>query len=250
MLVLLWALGLFFWRGGEPRRARLTLITAELGTVVVLAWTALIAPLLISYLGPIFDIAANQLLTAIDGSGATREVGAASNGDAAPTWQVMVMFGSIALWCVMLLPAAWRAWRRGSLGPTRARYVPLGIAVAYPALQLARVVPSAAEVADRASTFVTMAMALVVAAWIAPRLHTFGSYVVPGLLVLILGGTLLGSGPDWQRVPGPYLAGAEQRSVDAETIAVAQWVGRVPARATPTWPPTRRSAGCCPTSRR
>ena len=52
MLVLLWLLALFFWRGGEERRARLTLITAELATVVVLAWTAIIAPLLISYLGP------------------------------------------------------------------------------------------------------------------------------------------------------------------------------------------------------
>ncbi len=31
MLVLLWLLALFFWRGGEERRARLTLITAELG---------------------------------------------------------------------------------------------------------------------------------------------------------------------------------------------------------------------------
>ena len=54
----------------------------------------------------------------------------------------------------MLVPAAWRAWRHGSLGPTRARYVPLVIAVIYPCLQLARFAPSAAEVADRASTFV------------------------------------------------------------------------------------------------
>ena len=125
----------------------------------------------------------------------------------------------------MLAPAAWRAWRRGSLGPTRARYVPLAIAVVYPCLQLARFAPSAAEVADRASTFVTMAMALVVGAWLAPRIQTFGALVVPGLVVLILGGTLIGSGPDWQRVPGPYLAGAEQRSIDAETVAVAQWAG-------------------------
>ena len=82
------------------------------------------------------------------------------------------MAGSILLWMAMLVPAAWRAWRRGSLGPTRARYVPLVIAVIYPALQLARFAPSAAEVADRASTFVTMAMALVVAAWLAPRIQT------------------------------------------------------------------------------
>jgi hypothetical protein len=224
VLILIWLLGLFFWRGGETRRARLTLLTAELGTVVVLAWTALIAPLLIDYLRPIFDVASSELLTALDGGG-SREIGV-SAGTPTPTWELMVMAGSIVVWCLMLAPAAWRAWRRGSLGPTRARYVPLVIAAAYPVLQLARFAPSAAEVADRASTFVTMAMALVVAAWLAPRLQTFGTLVVPGLIILILGGTLIGSGPDWQRVPGPYLAGAEQRSIDAETVAVSQWAGK------------------------
>jgi hypothetical protein len=224
VLVLLWLLALFFWRGGEERRARLTLITAELATVVVLAWTAIIAPLLISYLGPIFDVAKSQILTAIDGSGGTRDIGGAP-GTPTPTWELMVMAGSIMLWGLMLLPSAWRAWRRGSLGPTRARYVPLAIAVIYPVLQLARFVPSAAEISDRASTFVTMAMALVVAAWLAPRIQTFAALVVPGLVILILGGTLIGSGPDWQRVPGPYLAGAEQRSIDSESVAVAQWAG-------------------------
>jgi hypothetical protein len=224
VLVLLWLLALFFWRGGEGRRARLTLVTAEIATVVVLAWTAIIAPLLISYLQPIFDVASSQLLTALDGNGA-REVGTSTDGTPTPTWELAVMACSILLWMLMLVPAAWRAWRRGSLGPTRARYVPLVIAVAYPCLQLARFAPSAAEVADRASTFVTMAMALVVGAWLAPRVHTFSALVVPGLVLLILGGTLIGSGPDWQRVPGPYLAGAEQRSVDSETVAVAQWAG-------------------------
>jgi len=224
VLGMIWVLALFFWRGGEERRAKLTLITAELATVVVLAWTAVIAPLLISYLGPIFDVATSQLLTALDGSG-SRDIGSAGDGTKTPTWELMVMAGSILLWVLMLIPAAWRAWRHGSLGPTRARYVPLAIAVAYPCLQLARVVPSAAEVADRASTFVTMAMALVVAAWLAPRIQAFGALVVPGVVLLILGGTLIGSGPDWQRVPGPYLAGAEQRSVDSETVAVAQWAG-------------------------
>jgi hypothetical protein len=223
-LVVLWLLALFFWRGGEDRRARLTLVTAEVATVVVLAWTAVIAPLLVSYLGPIFDGASSQLLTALDGKGA-REVGASTDGTPTPTWELMAMAGSILLWMAMLVPAAWRAWRRGSLGPTRARYVPLAIAVAYPALQLARFAPSAAEVADRASTFVTMAMALVVAAWLAPRVQQFSALVVPGLVLLILGGTLIGSGPDWQRVPGPYLAGAEQRSIDSESVAVAQWAG-------------------------
>ena len=71
------------------------------------------------------------------------------------------------------------------------------------------------------------ATALVVGAWAATRIDRVGLRVgVPVAVVVLLGGALLGSGSDWQRVPGPYLAGAEQRSVDAETMAVAQWSSR------------------------
>ena len=66
VLAALWALVILFSRTKEPRRFRLTLITAELATIVVAAWTAVIAPLLIDYLRPIFNIATNELLTAAD----------------------------------------------------------------------------------------------------------------------------------------------------------------------------------------
>ncbi|WP_205472205.1 hypothetical protein [Nocardioides sp. SYSU D00038] len=224
-LATLWGLALLFWVGKERRRFRLTLVTAEIATVVAAAWTALIAPLLVSYLGPIFDSATTELLQALDGNGA-RQVGVATDGSAAPTWEVAVMAASILVWCAMILPAGWRAWRGGTIGRTAGRYLPLLVAVLYPALQLARFSATAGEISDRASTFVTMAMAVVAAAWLAPRIHRLGVLVVPGALVLVLGSTILGSGPDWQRVPGPYLAGAEQRSIDSRTVAVAEWAGR------------------------
>lgn len=225
MLATLWGLALFFRLGKERRRFELTILTAEFATAVVAAWTAVIAPLLIDYLTPIFDAATSQLAGLLQG-GQQREVGGGTAGAPTPTWEVMVMFGSLLLWCLMLLPAGWAAWRHRSIGATRARYVPLLIAVAFPGLQLARFSPAASEVSDRASTFVFMAMALVVGAWVASRLDDLRSMFVPGALLLVLGGTILGSGPDWQRVPGPFLAGAEQRSVDSTTVAVAEWAGR------------------------
>ena len=225
MLATLWTLALFFWFGGERRRFQLTLLTAELATAVVAAWTAVIAPLLIDYLTPIFNAATSQLAGLLQG-GAARELGSGSAGTPTPTWEVMVMFGSLLLWCLLLVPAGWAAWRHGSIGATKARYVPLLIAVSFPALQLARFSEAAGEVADRASTFVFMAMALVVGAWLASRLDVLRRLFVPAAVLLVLGGTILGSGPDWQRVPGPFLAGAEQRSVDATTVSVAKWAGR------------------------
>ena len=192
---------------------------------MVAAWTAVIAPLLIDYLTPIFDAATSQLAGLMQGGNA-REIGSGSAGTPTPTWEVMVMFGSLLLWCLLLVPSAWAAWRHGSIGATKARYVPLLIAVSFPALQLARFSEAAGEVADRASTFVFMAMALVVGAWLASRLDVLRRLFVPAAVLLVLGGTILGSGPDWQRVPGPFLAGAEQRSVDATTVSVAKWAGR------------------------
>ena len=91
-------LALFFWRGGEERRARLTLITAEVATVVVLAWTAIIAPLLISYLGPIFDVATSQLHQRPGRQRQRPRARPGGDGTPTPTWELMVMAGSILLW--------------------------------------------------------------------------------------------------------------------------------------------------------
>lgn len=38
-----------------------------------------------------------------------------------------------------------------------------------------------------------------------------------------LGGYVLGSGPNWARLPGPYMAAADTRSMDAETLAAVKW---------------------------
>ena len=41
-----------------------------------------------------------------------------------------------------------------------------------------------------------------------------------------LGGLILGSGPDWSRLPGSYLAVADSRSLDPETLAAVKWSGQ------------------------
>ena len=149
-----------------------------------------------------------------------------AGGNPTPLWQVAVMAASILLWCALLAPALLAAVRGSTVARSRARLVLAGLAAAYPLLHLVRFFPTAAEMADRASSFVTMAAALVVALWLVPRLTRARRLVVPGAVLLVLGGVLLGGGQDWQRVPGPYLPGAEQRSVDATTVAFGRWAGR------------------------
>lgn len=225
----LWALALLFRLGHDRVRARRTAIAAGTGTLLAVAWAASIAELLTGYLGPVFDNARASVLQLAELQ-TSRSPGTGGPAEPTPTWQLAVMGLAALVWCFALLPAAWAAVRRPADGlapASRARLLPVGLALVYPLLLATRFAASAAEVGDRATTFVTLAMALVIGAWVVDRIDRVGLRVaVPVALVLLLGGAILGSGPDWQRVPGPYLAGAEQRSIDAETMAVAEWSGR------------------------
>jgi len=47
--------------------------------------------------------------------------------------------------------------------------------------------------------------------------------LIGGTTNVYLGGTLLGSNPDWIRLPGPYLPSADFRTQDPETLAAVEW---------------------------
>ena len=47
--------------------------------------------------------------------------------------------------------------------------------------------------------------------------------LIVGTAVTYLGGILLGSNPDWNRLPGPYLVSADFRTEDPETLAAVDW---------------------------
>ncbi|GAA4121669.1 hypothetical protein GCM10022215_26780 [Nocardioides fonticola] len=214
---------------GRGRRTR-TLATGALAALLtVAAWTAVVGPLLADYLGPVFEAAGDQAARLLALDGAQRTVGADAGGTPTPLWELAVMAASVLAWLILLAAAGWPVLRgRALLARRPERWLVLGVAAIYPALLAARFAPTASEVADRSSTFVFLALALLVGCWLAPRLTQVGRRRLVGaplLTVLILGGIILGGGPDWQRVPGPYLPGAEQRSIDATTIAAARWAG-------------------------
>lgn len=228
-LVTLVVLTLLLALGRERRRARITGAVVGLALAVVAGWSALVGPTLISYLGPIFADASADIIAIFSGDGPERAPGAGSGGQPTPVGELGVMALSILLWLALLAPACWAAWRGRTLGRSAARYLPLVLAASYPLLHLTRFSAKAGEVGDRVSTFLFLAMAMVVGAWLAPRLPRLRGravLAVGGLVVLVLGGTIFGSGPGWQRTTGPYLPAAEQRAIDGETVAVARWFER------------------------
>lgn len=222
----LWVIALLLRRHGESHRARLAMLTAAGATLSAALWTVFTASLLSRYLVPIFDKARGEVTSIVLRQGGERQLFADTGGNATPQWEVLIMFLSMLMWLVLLLPAGWSGLRAHTLGRSWSRLLVLGIAGIYPVLLVARFSPTASDIGERASTFVAMAMAVVIAAWLAGRALGPKPIVAVAGVVLVLGGTILGGGPDWQRVPGPYLAGAEQRSVDGTTVSFARWSAR------------------------
>ena len=93
---------------------------------------------------------------------------------------------------------------------------------ASPITLAAHFVPSAADLGDRASTFFFLPLALSCSLVVmrdprvgqyspSPRRH---ASAILALLICVTsvaytGGVLLGSGPDWEKLPGPYLVSAD-----------------------------------------
>lgn len=223
-----WATLHLYGRGARDQRAaRLVAAVAAATTLLAAAWSALVGPMLADYLGPVFGSAVTEMTGLVGGADTGRELFADKSGYTTPLWERATMFGSMLLWCALLAPAAWSALRRRTLGGSPARYLPLLLAAAYPATLLARFSPTASDVGSRANSFIAAAMALVIAVWAVRHLDRVPSALVAAAgVVLVLGGTILGGGPDWSRVPGAYLPAAEQRSLDSRTVAVARWFER------------------------
>ena len=43
------------------------------------------------------------------------------------------------------------------------------------------------------------------------------------LLIIFVGNVIVGAGPTWTRMPGPYLVEADMRSMNVESVLAAQW---------------------------
>ena len=106
--------------------------------------------------------------------------------------------------------------------------MPVVIAVTYPFALATSVSSSSSQVGARATTFIFFGVAVVVGGWLARRLsgprrpmERVGTIAVAA--VCFLGSMMFGSGPDWSYVPGPYLVGADARSVTPATLAVSEW---------------------------
>lgn len=219
-------------RRGPRRTTVRTGAACAVGTV--LCWSGAVATGLYHYLAPVFIEAKKQFVAVAHGQ-SQRSFSADAAGVTTPVWERVALLLYALTVVALAVGAAWwllrPAWRERS----RTRLLVGVLALAAPAVFAGRVSPALSQIGDRSSTFTFLPWALVTgmalgSLLVRARRRGWRSPLAAGLLasvlLLVIGGDLLGSGPDWEKLPGPWLAAAENRSLDSETLAAAVWARR------------------------
>jgi hypothetical protein len=224
--LVLWAVALVVvHRGlqirGEPGGAAL------LAIVLSLVWVVYVGSSVIGYVAPHVTAGLQQLAQVLLGKLATRQLFHDGAGSVTPRWEQMTAYAAVGLILVGVPFGLSQIWKRYR---DNAAAIALGIAaLAYPASQALRLTQEGAETAERASEFLFVAIAFVLAVgatevWLrSPVSWPRHALATVAAAIIFVGGVVGGSGPTWNRLPGPYLVSADQRSVTPEGIDAATW---------------------------
>ncbi|HYK95037.1 MAG TPA: hypothetical protein VE011_04095 [Candidatus Dormibacteraeota bacterium] len=221
-------------------------------------WLVFAGPVVVGYLAPPIAAAINEAIRLVT-TGVGRTPFVSATGQVAPVWERAVGLGTAALLTLAIpigLAPLIRRYRDNSLA------LLLGLlALAYPLSLVARLTPTGSEAAGRSLGFVFLGLSFVVALGVIATAETIAGRVrgtrdpvrwtirgsparsqqvwtgafVAIVCLAILGGAVIGTAPA-TRFPGPYLVGADSRSIDNESIAAAGWTLAVLG-------PNRRVAG-------
>jgi hypothetical protein len=232
---------------GDRQARRRVLYGAVVALAATTVWAMIQWSLLRDYFGPMINDLGSQLTGKW-----TRKAFHDTAGWSTPLWErAFLLYWAAAVTLVVSLLIflyARSVLSRLRFGAPRRdvlrwepRVLLLGVVASIPVFLAARILPGWGEMGDRLSSFVFMPLSLLVASAIdrwsqLRRGSNFQSWshrqlVITRSLALVLaagvfvGGYLMGSGPAWSRLPGPYLVCADGRSMDAETLAAVRWAG-------------------------
>ena len=205
--------------------------------VAVAIWTAALVPLLARYLLPIFSAALQTARAFLAGTSRHHIFGASGGTPPVGYWERVVLVVYTLSCTLAALVCAWIMLSRAFHNRDRMLGLLGALNLAFPLTAAAHFDPSVGQLGSRAATFLFLPLALSCSLIIQrhPRVlrrpaRTHNPFrpavliaLIGGTAITYLGGTLLGSNPDWNRLPGPYLVSADFRTQDPETIAAVDW---------------------------
>lgn len=179
-------------------------------------------------LGHVFTEAFDSVANLITGESSSKALFSAGNGQTNTAAARLLGVASIIPFLCVIPFGLQRAWlRSGSSALWRTLSL---VALLYPVTLGLRLTQAGTETSQRASEFVFVGLAFVTGQLIVARFHPGnrwlrlgGTAAIAGVgTIAFLGGFIVGESPT-TRQPGPYLVGAESRSVSPEGLAAARF---------------------------
>jgi hypothetical protein len=194
--------------------------------VASMIWLVYVGTSTVGYLLPQFRDAVIELLRLMAGDREMRPLFQAAEGQVAPWAERVTGFSSVLLILPALPFGLLQIWRRYR-GNAAALALAAG-ALIYPASLALRLTEVGAEISNRSSEFVFVALGFVLAAFaeafVQQRLPALPPRTVfTSWATVVFAGGLIVGWPYWARLPGPYLPASDTRSIDAQSIAAATW---------------------------
>ena len=197
------------------------------GLVIAFIWLTFTGDRAVGYLLPHLQNTAQQIMQILANKSAPRQLFHNTSGFVVPLWERLLSYASVALILIGLLFGLFKILRSH-----RANVAILTLAVVafgYPVSQAFRLTPAGAESGNRATEFVFLGVAFVLALfavkfWSSHTPDWRRPVIILGAVSIICFGQLiLGSGQPWALLPGPYLVSADNRSIEPEGITAAEW---------------------------
>ena len=268
---------LIAWTAASRKGERKFLVRATVVMGVAAAiWSVALTRPLAEYMVPVFSGVLQTAQEFLAGTSGHHIFGANGGSPPPPYWERVVLVVYILSCTLAALACAWIMLSRAFHNRDRMLGLLGALNLAFPITAASHFNPSVGELGDRAATFLFLPLALSCSLIIQrhPRMtrrpagtrNPFRPFVlialIGGTTIIYLGGTMLGSNPDWIRLPGPYLVSADFRTQDPETLAAVDWAAthlpagstvaadRVPAVLLESharvWPVTQRQQGFVP----
>lgn len=194
--------------------------------VAIVVWLTFMASDTVGYLTLIFTTALEAAVQTISNETAPRELFVSDSGVQGPALERVVALSSIALIALVLPFALREVWRRYRRHPVALVFA--AAAVAYLGMLVLRFIPKAWEIGNRASEFLFLGVALMLAlAAAAPggvgRIAPLRPLVSAAAVVIFAGGMITALPPD-VRLALPYRITAEDgRVLEPPGAAAAAW---------------------------
>ncbi len=195
-----------------------------------LLWQILIASATSNYLTPVLTRAIASVIQIITGESAARELFQSEAGYTAPILERLIAFGSVILLALGVpfgLRKIWQQYRHHPIATLLA-----GATLLYFALLTLRFSAAAWETGNRASEFVFLGVAFVLALafiewWNSPSMTRFGRGVLMGSIAIIFMGGIIAGWPPLLRLSRPLQVKVNNLKIESQGMATTRWMRSV-----------------------